>query len=151
MLHIAFKARGIPAGTPLRDGHRTFDVPYRTLIFATATLTDPATGAPLAGVPVRVTGDLAVKRPELPTGAGGSALLRLKPRVTTEYTFDVPSSAGTVAQHVTFRVAPDWKVAAKFPVRRGKIVVSGTPAGRALGRRATGATSSSSGGRASGG
>lgn len=125
VLHISFKARGIPAGTPLRDGHRTFDVAYRTLIFASATLTDPTTGAPLAGVPVRVTGDLAVKKPEAPTSAGGSALLRLRPRVTTAYAFDVPSSAGTVVQRVTFRVVPDWKVAAKFPVRRGKIVVSG--------------------------
>ena len=124
VLHISFKARGIPAGTPLRDGHRTFDVAYRTLIFATATLTDPATAAPLAGILVRLTPQPTAQSPEASTNAGGSAVLRLKPLVTGRYVFDVPSVAGTVAQRVTFRVAPDWKVAARFPVRRGKIVVS---------------------------
>lgn len=125
VLHVAFKARGIPPGTPLRDGHRTFDVPYRTLVFATATVTDPTTGGALPGIAVRLSGELVAAGPAVPTGAGGSAALRLKPRVTGDYTFDVPSIAGTLAQHVTFRVAPDWKVARAFPVRHGKLVVSG--------------------------
>ena len=124
LLHVSFKARGIPAGTPLRAGHRTFVVSFRTLVFATATLTDPATGAPLAGIPVRLTGQLALS-PAAPTNSGGSAILRLKPLVTGEYTFDVPSIAGTVAQHATFRVAPDWKIGRPLPLLRGKLVVSG--------------------------
>jgi hypothetical protein len=124
VLHVTLKARGIPAGTPLRDG-RTFDVPYGTLILATATLTDAATGAPLAGVPVRVTGELFAPRPAPATNAGGSAELRLKPLITGDYIFDVPSSAGTLAQHVTFQVAPGWKIAPAFAVRHGKLVVSG--------------------------
>ncbi len=124
VLHVSFKARGIPAGTPLRAGHRTFVVSFRTLVFATATLTDPATGAPLGGIPVRLTGQLALS-PAAPTNSGGSAILRLKPLVTGEYTFDVPSIAGTVAQHATFRVAPDWKIGRPLPLLRGKLVVSG--------------------------
>ena len=59
-------------------------------------------------------------------------MLRLKPLVTGHYVFDVPSVAGTVAQHVTFRVAPDWKVAARSPSAVGSS--SSAAASLALGR-----------------
>ncbi len=121
VLHVALNGRGIPAGTQLRDGHRTFDVPFRTPVFATATITDAATAAPLAGVPIRLSGNGTALQP---TNAGGTAVLRLTSLETGSYTFDVPSLTGTAAQRVRLRVAPSWKVAPAFPVRRGKLVVS---------------------------
>ena len=53
--------------------------------------------------------------------------MRLKPPVTGEYTFDVPSIAGAHrAAREPLRVAPDWKIDRPLPLLRGKLVrVSG--------------------------
>jgi hypothetical protein len=109
----------------LKDGRQTFDVFYKTVVTFTSTLTDPTPQTPLAGFAVRWRNGLGAPPKQAVTDANGHAVFKFAPLVTDEYAFNAPTLPGTFFEGLVLWVAPDWKIARKFPVKNKKYVISG--------------------------
>ncbi|MDX6376797.1 MAG: hypothetical protein QOE98_1100 [Gaiellaceae bacterium] len=121
-----FKAADLQPDQPLQDGRPTFDVFYKVPVTATSTLVDPAPepDAPLAGFKIRFHSGLGALV-QTPTNAAGKAVTNFTPLVSDEYSFNVPALPGTFFEGYVLWVAPDWKIASRFPVKNKKFVIAG--------------------------
>jgi hypothetical protein len=124
VVDTTFTAPDLQPDATLQDGRRTFDVFYKTNVTATANLSDPTAAAPLAAFGVRFRSGRGVNR-TANTNTFGDARFSFRPLVTDQYAFDVPALKGTFSDGFVFWVAPDWKIAKRFPVKNKKFVIGG--------------------------
>ena len=124
VVDTTFTGKDLQADTPLQDGRRTYDVFYKTKVTATSNLSDPTTSAPLAAFSLRFRSGLGVSRLANTNGAG-NAIFAFTPLVSDEYDVGPTALPGTFLDGFIFWVAPDWKIAKTFPVRKKKYVISG--------------------------
>jgi hypothetical protein len=125
VVDTTFTGKDLQADTPLQDGRRTYDAFYKTLVTATSNLSDPTPPyAPLAAFSLRFRSGLGVTRLANTNGAG-NAIFKFAPVVSDEYDVGAPKLPGTFLDGFIFWVAPDWKIAKTFPVKKKKYVISG--------------------------
>jgi hypothetical protein len=125
VIDTTFTGKDVFVDAPLQDGRRTYDVFYKTVVTATSNLSDPTPPyAPLAAFSLRFRSGVGINLPHNTNGAG-NAIFTARPLVTDEYDFDVPSLPGTFHDGFVLWIAPDWKIASRFPVKKRKYVISG--------------------------
>ena len=118
-------ARDLQPDITLKDGRKTFDIFYKTPATFTATLTDPTPGTPLAGFALKWRNGRGAPLKQATTNAAGDAVFKFTPLLTDEYAFNAATLPGTFFEGLVLWVAPDWKIASRFPVKNKKYVING--------------------------
>jgi len=125
VIDTTFTGKDVLVDAPLADFRRTYDVFYKTVVTATSNLSDPTPPyAPLAAFSLRFRSGLGINVAHNTNGAG-NAIFTVRPLVSDEYDFDVLSLPGTFHDGFVLWIAPDWKIASRFPIKKRKYVISG--------------------------
>ncbi len=121
VLAVTINAPGLVFAPPFH-GIPGFSVFYRRRTTLSASLLDDA--LPVVGVRVRFAG-LPPDAVERTTDAAGRATRVGRPLVSELIDVDVPTIGGTTGSQAYLWVAPDWRVAQPFPIRRGRYQITG--------------------------